>query len=199
MEFIHRWLPGTSDRVIFALHGTGADENDLIPLVQALDPAASILSPRGRVSEGGANRFFRRFAEGVFDQENMREETEALASFLVAAAAEHGFSADRVFALGFSNGANMAASLLLRRPELLGGAILLRAMVPFEPEAPLDLSGKRIFLANGTHDPLMSLENAKRLAEIFWSSGAEVEHLVVDAGHNLIQQDFVAAKAWLST
>lgn len=198
MEFIHRWIKGTSERVILALHGTGADENDLIPLVQALDPAASILSPRGRVSEGGANRFFRRFAEGVFDQENMRSETEALASFLVTAASEHGFTADRVIALGFSNGANMAASLLLRRPELLGGAILLRAMVPFEPDASVDLSGKRVFMANGTHDPLMSLENSKKLVEIFRTAGAEVEHLIVDAGHNLIQQDFVAAKAWLS-
>src|SRR5438046_15502 len=103
--FIHHWLAGSSDRVILALHGTGADEKDLIPLVQALDPTASILSPRGRVSEGGANRFFRRFEEGVFDQENMRAETEALADFVLDAAKEHGSSADQVIALGFSNGA----------------------------------------------------------------------------------------------
>lgn len=184
--------------MFLALHGTGADENDLMPLVQALDPAASILSPRGRVSEGGANRFFRRFAEGIFDQENMRTETEALADFVQSAANEHGFSLDQVVALGFSNGANMAASLLLRRPETLARAILLRAMVPFEPEAPVNLTGKRIFMSNGTHDPLMSLENAKRLAEIFRTSGAEVEHLIVNAGHNLIQQDFEAAKSWLT-
>src|SRR5438874_964556 len=116
-NFISRWEPGKG-RVILALHGTGGDENDLVPIAKMLDPRAAVLSPRGRVLEGSMNRFFRRFEEGVFDQENMREETEALADFVVAAGLEHGFDPADVIALGFSNGANIAASLMLRRPEI---------------------------------------------------------------------------------
>src|ERR1044072_7866451 len=131
-SFIHRWLPGTSSRTLLLLHGTGGDENDLIPLGQTLDPSASLLSVRGRGDENGSNRFFRRFQEGVFDQENMRTETEALAGFVKAAADEYKFDIEGVYAVGFSNGANIGASLMIRYPEVLRGGFLMRAMVPFE-------------------------------------------------------------------
>jgi predicted esterase len=195
-EFHYRWHPG-SGRTILALHGTGGDESDLIPLVKMVDPDAAILSPRGRVSENGANRFFRRFAEGIFDQENMREETAALADFVSAQAQEHGFDPAQMIALGFSNGANMAASLLLRRTELLRGAILFRAMVPFEPEEPVDLEGKRVLMVNGRFDPIIPWENAQRLAAILQDSGADVQQTRLETGHRLVQEDVTLAREWL--
>lgn len=198
MNFIYRWKPG-KEGVILALHGTGGDENDLVPLAEMLDPRAAVLSPRGRVLEGSANRFFRRFGEGNFDQENMREETTALAEFLIAQGTEHGFDPSEVTALGFSNGANIGASLLFRRPELLSRAILFRAMVPFEPEGKVDLTGKRVFLANGRSDPIVPVENAERLAAILRASGADVTHLWLETGHNLVREEVSAARSWLGS
>ncbi|MEA2552638.1 MAG: phospholipase/carboxylesterase, partial [Fimbriimonadaceae bacterium] len=194
---IHRWLPGKSTRVLLALHGTGGDENDLIPLAQSIDPDASIISPRGRVNEDGANRFFRRFSEGVFDQEDMQRQTEGLADFLGKARDEYGFEFTDVVTLGFSNGANMGLSLLLRRPELLSGGIIFRGMVPFEAEN-VDLSGKRVFLANGRDDPMVPIGNATKLGEMLKKAGADVEQLWIDGGHNLTQEDIAAAKSWLA-
>jgi predicted esterase len=196
--FHHRWIPGTSGPTLLLLHGTGGDENDLLPLGRTLDPDANLLSPRGRVDESGANRFFRRIREGVFDQENMRQETEALAGFLKSAAEEYGFDPEGVYAVGFSNGANIAASLLLRHPELLRGGFLMRAMVPFEPEFPPDLLGTRVLLASGEQDPMVSRAQAERLAFILVEGGADVEHLWVPGGHNLTKQEIEHAKKWLS-
>lgn len=195
-DFIYRWEPGKG-RVILALHGTGGDENDLVPIAKMLDPRAAVLSPRGRVLEGTYNRFFRRFEEGVFDQENMREETEALGDFLVAQGAEKGFDPADVWAVGFSNGANIAASLMLRRPELLAGGILLRAMVPFEPSSPVELKGKKILMVNGRVDPIIPIENAERLAAIFRVGGAEVEQVVLETGHQLTREEIGLAERWL--
>ena len=196
-DFIHKWKPGKG-RVILALHGTGGDESDLIPLAEAIDPIAAILSPRGRVLEGSMNRFFRRFEEGVFDYENMREETAALGDFLAQKSMEHKFDPQDVVALGFSNGANIAASSLLRLPGLLGGAILLRSMVPFEPTEAIDLTGKKILMINGRVDPIIPVDNAKRLAEIFRQSGADVKHAMLETGHNLTRDDVELAKEWLA-
>ena len=132
LNFVHRYLPGKNadSRILLLLHGTGGDENDLIPLGQELDPNAALLSPRGRVSENGAPRFFRRFAEGVFDEEDVLRRANELADFVAAAAAEYAFAPERVIAVGYSNGANIAAAMLLLRPEALEAAILFRAMVP---------------------------------------------------------------------
>ena len=197
-DFVHRWEPGKG-RVILALHGTGGDESDLVPIAKMLDPRAAVLAPRGRVLEGTMNRFFRRFEEGVFDLENMREETAALGDFVVQKGLEHGFDPLDVYALGFSNGANMAASLLLSRPDVLGGAILLRAMVPFEPSSPVDLNGKRIFMVNGRVDPIIPLDNAQRLAAIFREAGADVKQVVLETGHNLTQGEIGLAREWLQS
>jgi|SRR5579862_2095189 len=197
-SFIHRWTQGTSGRTLLLLHGTGGDENDLIPLGQTLDPAANLLSVRGRVDEHGSNRFFRRIREGMFDQENMRLETEALAEFLRTAAESYRFDPEQVFAVGFSNGANMAASLMLRYPELLRGGFLMRAMVPFEPTNPPALGGIRVLLASGESDPMVTRAQAERLAMILVEGGADVEHLWVPTGHNLTRQELDEARKWFS-
>jgi phospholipase/carboxylesterase len=196
--FHHKWLPGTSSRTLLLLHGTGGDENDLIPMGQTLDPSANLLSVRGRVDEQGAHRFFRRFGEGNFDQENMLNETEALASFLSTASAEYGFDAEQVYAVGFSNGANIGASLLLRHPEALRGAFLIRAMVPFEPESPPALMGTRVLISSGEFDPMVPRANAERLAAILVQGGADVEHVWAAVGHNLTRQELEHGREWLS-
>ena len=133
LDFIHQFIPGSSDRTLLLLHGTGGSENDLIPLGRELDPAAALLSPRGKVLENGYPRFFRRLAEGVFDLEDLKQRTDELADFVIGAAKHYRFDARKLVAIGYSNGANIAASILLRRPGVLPLAILLRAMVPFIP------------------------------------------------------------------
>src|SRR5579862_4195602 len=188
-SFHHRWVKGTSERTLLLLHGTGGNEDDLISLGQTLDPDANLLSPRGRVDENGSNRFFRRIREGVFDQEDMKQETDALAAFLRWASEEYGFDPEQVFVVGFSNGANMGVSLLLRYPELLRGAFLMRAMVPFEPDVTPGLMGIRVLLASGEFDPMVPRDNAERLATILVQGGADVEHLWAPVGHNLTRQE----------
>ncbi len=146
LGFVHRFVPAPESAqpppaALLLLHGTGGDEDDLVPLGRALVPGWALVSPRGKVLEGGAPRFFRRLAEGVFDQEDLVARTHELAGFVEAAAVEYGLDRDRIVAVGFSNGANIGASLLLLHPGLLAGAVLLRAMVPFEPDPLPDLTG----------------------------------------------------------
>src|SRR2546427_8680531 len=138
-DFIHEFVPGSSSRTLLLLHGTGGNERDLIPLGGALDPNASLLGPRGKVLENGMPRFFRRLAEGVFDLEDLKHRTNELADFVTAAAQHYGFASDEVVAVGYSNGANIAASMLLLRPKILSTAILFRAMVPLVPETQPNL------------------------------------------------------------
>ena len=201
LGFVHRWVPGDSGSslpTLLLLHGTGGNESDLLSLGPMLLPGANVLSPRGNVSENGAPRFFRRLAEGVFDMENLRSETDALHRWLAAAREEYGFSPDLVIAVGFSNGANMAASLLLTHSEDLKGAFLMRAMVPFVPQAPPSLMGTRILLASGETDPMVPRDNAERLASMLVQAGADVEHLWLPTGHNLTRQELEHARQWLS-
>jgi len=196
-DFIHEFHAGTSARTVLALHGTGGDERDLVPLARTLFPDAAILSPRGRVSERGANRFFKRFAEGVFDLEDLRLQTDALAEFVASSAIKYGFDAGNVWALGYSNGANIATSLLLQRPDVLVGAVLLRAMTPFEPTTLPDLAGKRLFLAAGRSDPIVPVADVQNLARLLRESGAEVELRLQNAGHDLAREEIEAARAWI--
>ncbi|HLJ54932.1 MAG TPA: alpha/beta hydrolase [Chthonomonadaceae bacterium] len=182
---------------LLLLHGTGGDENDLLPLGAMLLPGANRLSPRGNVAENGMARFFRRLAEGVFDEEDLRRRTDQLAGFVALAAERHAFDASRVIAVGYSNGANIAASLLLRRPQALRAAVLLHAMVPFEPDAPPDLAGKAVFLSAGRNDPIVPSENAARLAEILRSAGADVTLSWQNAGHSLTREEAASARSWL--
>jgi predicted esterase len=196
--FVHRWEPREgAARTLLLLHGTGGDEHDLIPLGDQLDPGANLLSLRGPVLEHGMPRFFRRLAEGVFDLEDLRARTHQLADFLGAAAALYGFSPDSVTAVGFSNGANIAAAVLLLRPEALRRAILLRAMVPLEPETPPVLMGTQVYLAAGRVDPIIPPANTERLAGMLKGYGAEVTLEWFPVGHQLTGADVDAAREWL--
>src|SRR5438552_11284243 len=154
-DFIHEFVPGTSNRTLLLLHGTGGNERDLIPFARELDSRAALLSPRGKVLENGMPRFFRRVAEGVFDLDDLKKRTNELADFVAAAAQRYGFAADKVVAVGYSNGANIAASMLLLRPEILCVAVLFRAMVPLVPETQPNLSSVRVWIGAGTDDPII--------------------------------------------
>lgn len=194
-DFIHQWISGDASRpTVLALHGTGGTERDLPSLAERLFPGSAILSPRGNVSEQGAARFFRRFAEGVFDLENLHAETEKLADFVAASSQKYGFDAGRVVALGYSNGANIAASLLLSRPKTLAGGILLRAMTPFEPEAPLGLGGKSVLIAAGRFDPIVPVDNVENLARLLQDAGADVTLRFENASHGLTLSEIEAAQ-----
>lgn len=198
-DFIHQFERGDGQITVLALHGTGGSETDLVPLAQDLFPGANVLSPRGHISEGGANRFFRRFGEGRFDLENLREETENLAGFLHNSSQKYGFDAQKVVALGYSNGANIAASLLLSHPETLAGAILLRAMTPFSPDKIPDLRDKPIFLAAGRHDPMVPMENIDELARTLETARADVTLRFENAAHNLNSTEIEAARAFIKS
>ena len=200
LDFVHRYVPGEDESgpTLLLLHGTGGNEEDLIPLGQDLAPRAAILSPRGKVSEYGALRFFRRLAEGVFDQEDLLFRTHELAGFVEAAAKEYGFEGSRIVAVGYSNGANVAASTLLLHPGLLQAAVLFRAMVPFEPEVTPDLSGLPVFMAAGRQDRMIPPDNTQRLADILIEAGADVDLRWRDTGHPLTYEEVREAKQWLS-
>jgi predicted esterase len=201
MDFIHRFVPassGPSERTLLLLHGTGGDENDMIPLGRDLDPTAALLSPRGQVLENGMPRFFRRLAEGVFDEEDLVQRAHELADFVGAAASRYEFDPKRVIAVGFSNGANVAAAILLLRPEVLAGAVLLRAMVPIVPPLLPDLTHVHVLLSSGTQDPIVPVENAERLAAMLRKAGANVTLRFEPAGHSLALGDIKAAREWLT-
>jgi phospholipase/carboxylesterase len=204
LDFIHRFIPPDSNAkeselTLLLLHGTGGNEDDLIPLGKELAPNASILSVRGKVLENGMPRFFRRLEEGVFDMEDLKIRTDELAEFIVKSSSAYMFDAESVIAVGYSNGANIAASLLLRRPEVLAGAILFRAMVPFIPTVMPDLSKKSIILLEGLYDPIVSKAEAKSLLEVFTKTQSSVTLKWQNSGHNLTQEDIVAAKKWLES
>ena len=200
LGFDHRYLPGDDETppTLLLLHGTGGNEEDLIPLGQELLPGAAILSPRGKVSEYGAPRFFRRLAEGVFDHEDLLFRTHELAGFVGAAAEEYGFDPSKVVAVGYSNGANVAASAILLHPGLLRAAVLFRAMVPFEPEVTPDLSGVPVFMAAGRMDRMIPQDNTQRLADILTEAGADVDLRWRNVGHPLTYEEVGEAKQWLA-
>jgi phospholipase/carboxylesterase len=197
LGFVHRFFPGESDTTLLLLHGTGGDENDLLPLGRELAPEAAILSPRGKVSEYGAARFFRRLAEGVFDHEDLVFRTHELAGFVETAVKEYGLDPTRLVAVGYSNGANIAASLMLLQSGLLRAAILFRAMVPFEPEVVPDLSDMPVFLAAGRMDRMIPPQNTERLAEILRKAGADLDLRWRNTGHALTYEEVEEAKEWL--
>lgn len=202
LSFVHRYVPPTADAgagrtTLLLLHGTGGDEHDLLPLGRALVPSVGMLSPRGQVQERGAYRFFRRLAEGVFDQEDLARRTEELAAFVEAAARTYGFDRSAVVAVGFSNGANIAASLLLRYPGLLRAAVLLRPMVPFEPSTTPDLAGTAAFIGAARADPMVPAGHTDRLAELLRHAGADVTVHWVPGGHALTEGEVAAVQRWI--
>lgn len=201
LGFQHVWRPQPDPaeaRTLLLLHGTGGDENDLVPLGRALDPQANLLSPRGRVSENGMPRFFRRFAEGVLDVEDLKARAVELAGFIERARVAYGFDPERVVAFGFSNGANVAQGILFERPLALAGAALARPMLVYEPAPGRTLEGKRALVLAGERDPFTTPAQAQRLADVLLERGATAELNVERAGHELTPRDVERARAWLA-
>ena len=200
LGFIHRYVPPAdpSAPILLLLHGTGGDEDDLIGLGRILLPEAGLLSPRGKVLENGAPRFFRRLAMGVFDEADLIARTGELAAFVGAAAVAYEFDPARVIAVGFSNGANIAAAMLLLQPQALRGAVLFRAMVPLKPPTPPDLGGVPVYLSAGRFDTMIPPENAEALASMLREAGAAVTLVWTQQGHNLTPDEVDAARRWLS-
>jgi predicted esterase len=196
-DFIHEFVPGSSNRMLLLLHGTGGNERDLIPLGRELDPNATLLSPRGKVLENGMPRFFRRLAEGVFDLEDLQKRTHELADFVAAAADRYDIDAKNIIAVGYSNGANIAASILLLRREVLAGAILFRAMIPLEPERRPDLGNVRVWIGAGNHDPIIPSSETQRLVDLLRAACADVTVRFLNAGHALTPADISLARDWL--
>jgi phospholipase/carboxylesterase len=199
LSFIHHFEPGDRREAtppLLLLHGTGGGENDLLPLGQAIAPGAAILSPRGKVLEHGMPRFFRRLAEGVFDEDDVRRRANELADFINEARKRYGISAP--VALGYSNGANIAAAILLLRPEALAGAMLLRAMVPLSKPPKADLAGKPVLIVSGQFDPIILPSNSARLATMLTNAGADVAQRTLPVGHQLSQADITILRQWLS-
>jgi phospholipase/carboxylesterase len=216
LDFIHSFIPpkyeesgasiatkrrkteGDAFTTFLLLHGTGGNEQDLIPLAYELDKRAAILSPRGKVLENGiAPRFFRRLAEGVFDLEDLKFRTNELADFVIDASKTYNFDLQHVIAVGYSNGANIAASALLLRPEILSSAILFRAVVPLVPETLPNLSNKSIFMSSGLYDPIVSRQEAENLFGLFKKAGANISLSWQESGHELTMEEIRKAKEWL--
>jgi predicted esterase len=200
LGFVHRFVPAPtgSSLTLLLLHGTGGNETDLIQLGRELSPHAALLSPRGRVLENGMPRFFKRLGEGIFDINDLTEQTHALARFINESSKAYGFRADRVVAVGYSNGANIAGSALILHPDALAGAVLFRPMVPFMPESIPDLSRKPILILAGTGDSLVRKEETERLAGLLGQAGADVALHWADATHAITSAEVAAAKEWLA-
>jgi phospholipase/carboxylesterase len=200
LTFDHVYAPGgdtpSARPPLLLLHGTGGDERDLMPLGREVAPGTALLSPRGKVLENGMPRFFRRLAEGVFDEDDVRARAHELADFVQAACAYYRITTP--VALGYSNGANIAAAMMLLRPEALAGGILLRAMPPLRsPEPRGGLAHKRVLIVSGKRDPIAAPANAARLKVMLEGAGATVDHEVMAGGHELSRADIVLASRWL--
>ena len=201
LGFIHRFVPAedsASGDSVVVLHGTGGDESDLISIGQAIAPGAAIVSPRGNVLENGAPRFFKRLAEGVFDPKEVRSRAEELARFIRAAVVTYRLDPARVFALGYSNGANVASTVMFVEPGILQGAILFRPMLVYEPSEGNDLTGSAVFISAGRMDPIVPAASVERLAELFEAAHAEVTLKWQLAGHNLVPSEVREAAEWLA-
>lgn len=199
--FVHRFLPspnGSKDLVLLLLHGTGGNEDDLLPLGRDLSKDACLLSPRGKVLESGAPRFFRRLAEGIFDLEDVRLRAAELATFVDCAREEYSLQEARVVAVGYSNGANIAAVTMLLHPGRIHAAALLRAMVVLEPPRSPDLSGASVLISSGVMDPIVPASHVRRLADIFRGAGALVEVKEQQASHGLVRSDIFDCAEWIA-
>jgi predicted esterase len=201
LELVHRFSTGegrNAQTTLLLLHGTGGDENDMVPLGESLFPGAAILSPRGAVRERGMPRFFARLAEGVFDLEDLALRTQQLIRFVNGAVAKYELDGSRLIAVGYSNGANIAASVMLTGPSVFSHAILFRPMVPFEPRQPAKLGGTPVLLSSGEWDPIATPEQARRLQTLLLAAGAQPTLNFFDAGHELTRGDVSAAASWLA-
>ncbi|GAA5417277.1 putative hydrolase MhqD [Paraliobacillus ryukyuensis] len=193
----HIFKQGDQNKPVFLLlHGTGGTENDLLPIAEKIDPQASVLSVRGNVNENGLNRFFKRLAEGVFDEADLVKQTQDLYTFLDEAAEQYDFDRDNVIAIGYSNGANIAGSLLFHYKKALKAAILHHPMVPRRNIELPDLTGTAIFIGAGENDPLISIQESNELAEMLKKNGAAVNLHWENRGHQLSFTEIEAAIKW---
>lgn len=200
LDFVHQFLPSGAKpaRTLLLLHGTGGGENQLLDLGQAIDPGASLFSPRGKVLENGAARFFRRLAEGVFDEADVVARARELAGFVKTAAKHYEIDSAHLVAVGYSNGANIAAAMMLLGLAPFHQAILLRPMVPLAQVALPDLKNARVLLAAGQLDPIAQPAIAQKLGELFRAAGAKVDFVVQPSGHELTSSDVDAARRWIA-
>src|SRR5215211_5438766 len=203
LGFTHQFIPSNNSKgnssTLLLLHGTGGNENDLIPIARMLSPAnGSILSPRGKVLENGMPRFFRRLSEGVFDLQDLKFRTHELADFIQKCSLHYKFDLNQTIAVGFSNGANIASSILLLRPDVIQGVILFRAMIPLVPNPLPNLSNKKILLSAGVNDPIVSRTETENLYRLFRKTNANVMLKWQQSSHNLIQKDIADARKWIS-
>lgn len=194
----HIYEAGTEKdgQVLLLLHGTGGDENDLIPLARTVDPGASILSVRGNILENGMPRFFRRLAEGVFDEPDLIFRTQELKKFIDDAAVQYGFDRNKVVALGYSNGANIAASMLFHYADVLQGAIMHHPMVPLRSIELPKLTGVACFIGAGENDPICTPAESNELKSLLSEAGADVQIHWERHGHQLSRTEVEAAKVW---
>lgn len=200
LGFLHRFRPASSGSrdTLLVLHGTGGNEDDLIGIAQTVAPGAAVISPRGNVLEGGAPRFFRRLAEGVFDPAEVRSRGEELAKFVRAAVASYDLDPARVFALGYSNGGNIASTVMLLDPEVLRAVILLRPMLVFEPKEKVDLSRNAVLISAGRVDPIVPPASVEKLVALLEERGADVTLKWQLGGHNLVPSEIKEAADWLA-
>ena len=199
-EFQHAFIPGRqSRRTLLLLHGTGGNERDLLPLGHAIDEEAALLSPRGQVLENGAPRYFRRLAEGVFDEKDVIARAHELAEFITAAIQRYLIDETALVAIGYSNGANIASAMILLGLARFRRAILLRPMVPLSNSPMTLLRNFQLFLSRGRFDPIASVEQVEALAELFRERGAEVDVQTQESGHELTTADVAAAREWLAS
>jgi predicted esterase len=197
-DFVYRFVPGTRPETLLLLHGTGGNESDLLAIGEAVLPGAALLSPRGKVLENGMPRFFRRFAEGIFDEEDVKARAAELGDFVREQAGERRFDAGRLCVLGYSNGANIAAAMLLTGALRFQRAVLIRAMVPLQPKETPDLDGTEVLLAQGLYDPIATPKQTTVLTALLEASGATVTQYQAPTGHQMTQGDIEAAARWLA-
>jgi predicted esterase len=201
LGFIYKYIPSyesSNQNTLLLLHGTGGNEEDLIPIGKMISPDAALLSPRGKVLENGMSRYFKRSAEGVFDQVDLRFRTDELAEFIGEASREYEFNLSRLAAVGYSNGANIAASLILRHPGLIKWAVLFHPMIPYVPDTPPDLSNVKILITAGRNDPIVSGEQTEDLKTLFQDCGADVNLFWQESGHTLAKDEINEANRFLA-
>ncbi|REJ09756.1 alpha/beta hydrolase [Halobacillus trueperi] len=192
----HIFQKGNSERTLLLLHGTGGTEQDLLPIAKMIDPDASVLSVRGNVSENGMPRFFKRLREGVFDEEDLIARTDELNAFLDEASKEYGFDRNHIIAAGYSNGANIAGSLLFHYKESLRGALLFHPMVPRRGIELPNQSGLPVFIGAGENDPICPSQETKDLEELLTEAGADVTVHWERMGHQLTENEVKTAADW---
>ncbi len=196
MQHIFRKGTNSEKPVLLLLHGTGGTEQDLLSLAELVDPEASVLSVRGNVLENGMPRFFKRLAEGVFDEEDLVFRTKELKAFIEQAAIDYQFAPSNIVAIGYSNGANIAASLLFHYDDAVKGAILHHPMVPIRNVTMPDLAGIHVWIGAGANDPICTQEESTELQKRLEEAGASVGLHWENAGHQLTMSEVKAAKAW---